>query len=313
MKILILFILVINLYSVSFDDASGYYKDKNYTKAFLAFKQLSEAGNINAQYNLAIMYDKGIGIQVNKEISLIWLVKAAKANHKLAQNKLGYIYEKGDIPHIKNMRKALKEYYKSAIQDYDMAQLNLGMYFANSLKKGHFQQAIFWYKKAIENENIAAMNNLANIYYFGQGTKRDYKKAVQLYTRAAKLGDKLAQYNLSMIYYSGEYLQSNGDKAYFWLQKSATQGYNIAQIKLANFYKDGDNSLVNKDYRKALYWYFKAAKQNYAPAQYYVGYFYFYGFAVKKDIKIATYWLIKSKNNHYPYAKSFMDRNKIRY
>jgi TPR repeat protein len=314
MKSLILFItILINIQSVTFKQASTYYKNKEYSKSFAAYKELAEKGNINAQYNLGILYYNGIGTVKDKVNAFIWLSTAAQKNHKVAQNKLGYMYEKSEIPALKDIPQAIREYYKSAKQDYDLAQLNLGMHFNNSLDDASYKRAFFWYTKAMNNGNVAAMNNIANMYYFGQGIKKSYKMAANLYLKAAKLGDKLAQYNLSMMYYSGEHFKKNGDLSFYWLKESAKQNYSIAQIKLANFYKEGNNSLVNKDHKKALYWYFKAAKQNYAPAQYYVGYYYFKGFAIKKDLKMAAYWMSKAKKNKYNNAAKFMKRHNLKY
>jgi len=313
LKILILLSLIINLNSSIFEEASNHYKQKNFKKAFSLYKQLAYKGNVDAQYNLGIFYYNGIGVKQNKVLAFIWLSTASSKNHSLAQNKLGYMYEKGEIPDIKNKKHALEQYLKSAKQDYNIAQLNLGMYYNQLTDKNSLKQAFYWYTKAANNGNVAAMNNLANMYYFGQSIKHDYQKAASLYKKAALKDDMLAQYNLSMMYYMGEYLSKNGDKSAYWLKKSAINGYKIAQLKLANFYKDGNNILVNKDLKKALYWYFKSAKQKYPPAQYYVGYCYFYGYGIKKDIKKAAYWMNLAKENGYNNAKLFMKRQKLYY
>jgi len=311
--ITILFSIIIYSNAASYEKASNYYKNNQYKLSFLEYKDLANSGNTNAQYNLGIFYYNGIGVKQDKVLAFIWLQTASKNNHKLAQNKLGYMYEKGDIPDIKNIDKALEQYHKSAIQDYELAQLNLAMIYYQRANKESYKKALYWYEKAAEKGNLAALVNIANMYYFGQYVKKDYKKAADLYLQASNKDDMLAQYNLSMMYYSGEYFEANGEKTLHWLQKSAINGYKIAQLKLANFYKEGNNSVVNKDTKKALYWYFMSAKQNHPPAQYYVGYFYFYGYSVKKNKKIAAYWMNKSKNNGYASAKRFMLRNKLYY
>ena len=312
-KYLLIILLSINASSTIFEDASNYYKKNNFKKAFSLYEQLAYNGNIDAQYNLGIFFYNGIGVKQNKVLAFIWLSTAASKNHKLAQNKLGFMYEKGDIPNIKNKKKALQEYLKSAKQNYDIAQLNLAMYYNQLANNDSLKQAFFWYSKAAKNGNIAAINNLGNMYYFGQSVKHNYKKAASLYTKAAKKGDMLAQYNLSMMYFSGEYYKKDGEMAYYWLKKSSINGYKVAQLKLANFYRQGNNIVVEKDFKKALYWYFKAAQQKYPPAQYYVGYCYFYGYGIKKDLKKAAFWMNLSKENGYNNAKLFMQRKKLYY
>jgi len=313
MKYLLSLILLSSfVFSISFTEASDYYKNKQFKKAFKSFKNLSYLGNVNSQYNLAIMYYNGIGVQKDKTMAFIWLSTASKAGHMLAQNKLGYMYEKGIIADIKDTSKAIQLYTKSANQGYDIAQLNLAMYYGQRVDKQSVKKAFYWYTKAHENKNIAATNNLGSMYYFGQSVKTNYKQAAKLYTIAAKADDKLAQYNLSMMYYSGEHYKKDPKQSYYWLKKSAVNGYKVAQLKLANFYREG-NSLVNQDYKKALYWYFKSAQQEHPPAQYYVGYCYYYGYGIEKDLKKAAYWMYLSSKNGYASAKSFMKRKKLYY
>ena len=313
MKYIFIFFFLFNiLHANSFDLASKLYKQKQFSKSFKLFTKLAYNGNINSQYNIGIMYYNGIGVKEDKTLAFIWLSTAAKRGHRLAQNKLGFMYEKGIIPNIKNTKKALQEYYKSATQNYELAQLNLAMHYNQFLDKDSTKKAFYWYSLAHNNGNVAATNNLASMYYFGQGTKSNYEKAGKLYTIAAKANDKLAQYNLSMMYYSGEYFNKSPEKSYYWLKRSAINGYKIAQMKLAHFYREGNN-LVNKNYKKALYWYFKAASQKHPAAQYYVGYCYYHGYGIKKDIKKASYWMYLSSKNGYKNATRFMKRNKLYY
>jgi len=311
-KSLFLVLLSTNIFAVTFEEAANYYVNKDYKKSFLAFEELANSGNVNAQYNLAMFYYEGIGVEQNKIFAFIWFDTASKKGHKLAQNRLGYMYEKGEIKGTKSQIKASQEYIKSANQNYDIAQLNLAMKYNSNIKKESLQMAKFWYEKAVENNNTAAMNNLANMYYAAQTVKKDLKKAFELYLRAAKQGDSVSQFNISMMYYGGEYVKQSDKDALFWLTKAANSGLAIAQVRLGTFYREG-YSLVNQDYKKALHWYYKAANQDWAEGQYFVGFCYFYGFAVKADNKKAAYWMHKAKINGYSHASTFMKRNKLYY
>jgi len=313
LKVIFLLFIFITLKADLFTRASNLYEKKDFKKSFKLYEQLAYAGNVDAQYNIAIFYYNGIGVKKDKVLAFIWLSTASKRNHRIAQNKLAYMYEKGEIPNTKNKKKALEEYLKSAKQNYDIAQLNLGMHYNQIASKDALKQAFFWYTKSCNNGNIPACNNLANMYYFGQSVKTNYKEAAKLYKKAAKANDKIAQYNLAMMYFSGEYFEYNGKKSLYWLEKSSIAGYKVAQVKLATFYKEGNNILVDKDYKKAFFWYYQAARQNYAPAQYYLGYLYFYGYGVKIDLKKAAYYMHTSHQNGYENAKRFMKRKKLYY
>src|SRR5205823_5043060 len=80
------------------------------------------------------------------------------------------------------------------------------------------------YRKAAENGNKSAMNNLALCYKNGKGTEKDLEKTFYWFQKAAK-GDHInAQYNLALSYYNGEGTEKNLEKAFYWCQKAAENG-----------------------------------------------------------------------------------------
>lgn len=311
-KIFLIILFTITLKADTFENAVNFYLEQKYYKAFKIFDTLANQGNADAQYNLGMLYYTGKGIAQNKVLAFIWFDTASNAGHRLAQNKLGYMYEKGEVVGTQDQVKAFKEFLKSAVQNYDLAQLNLGMKYNNNIKEESLKRALFWYQKAADNGNTAAMNNLANMYYAGQTIPKDHEKAYNLYFKAAKRGDAVAQFNISMMYYNGEYVKQSDKETLSWLTLAAKAGLAIAQVRLGTFYREG-YSLVNQNYKKALYWYYEAAKQKSAEGEFYVGFSYFYGFGVKADTKKATYWIHKAKLNGYSHANTFMKRNNLNY
>jgi TPR repeat protein len=290
-----------------FENSVALYKKGLYKEAFVGFEKLAKSGNANAQYNLGMMYYNGTGVKKNKIMAFVWLEQASNNGSKLAQNKLGYMYEKGEVKGTKDEAKAINEYLKSALQNYNFAQLNLAMKYSETPTKENLDLAFFWYQKAANNGNTAAMNNLANMYYHGQSVRKDYKKAFDLYFKAATLGDYIAQFNLAMMYYNGEYVKKSEKEALIWLTFSAESGYPNAQVRLGNFYREG--TVVKQDYQLAFYWYFKAAEQNDPAGQYYVGYCYYYGLGVAKSLPKAKHWMEVSSVKKYDGAISFLKRN----
>lgn len=300
------------LNAVTFEEAANYYKSKQYKKSFTAFEELAHLGNVNAQYNVAMFYYKGMGVEQNKILAFIWFDTAARAGNKFAQNRLGYMFEKGEVKGTQDQVKATKQFLKAALQNYDVAQLNLAMKYNNNISEKSLKRAFFWYEKAAKQGNLPAMNNLANMYYHGQTVKKDYKKAYDLYFEAASKGDSIAQFNIAMMYYNGEYVKQSDKNTLTWLTLSAKSGYAMAQVRLGNFYREG-YALVKQDFKKALTWYYEAAKQKYAPGQYYVGYCYYYGYGVKENHQKAAFWMHLAKENGYDHAETFMKRKKLYY
>ena len=309
-KYLFLALLLSNqLIGGAFENAASLYKKGLYKDAFKEFEKLAKSGNANAQYNIAMMYYNGTGVPKNKIMAFVWLEQASNKGNRLAQNKLGYMYEKGEVKGTKDDAKAVNEYLKSALQNYNVAQLNLAMKYSENPTNENLKLAFFWYQKAALNGSTPAMNNLANMYYHGHSVKKDYKKAFELYFKAAALGDHIAQFNLAMMYYNGEYVKQSDQEAIVWLTFSADSGYPNAQVRLGNFYKEG--MIVKQDYQLALSWFYKAAAQHDGAGQYYVGICYYYGLGIEKNLPKARHWLEMSAANHYDGAITFIRRTKF--
>jgi uncharacterized protein len=63
-----------------------------------------------------------------------------------------------------------------------------------------YKDAVLWYRKAAEQGDAAAQNNLAVCYENGEGVPKSYEDAVSWYRKAAEQGDARAQFNLGFCY-----------------------------------------------------------------------------------------------------------------
>lgn len=127
------------------------------------FKRIGERaaqGNVDAQYNLGLMYRKGMGI--SSEIPLTeeardfhavqWYTKAALKGHVIAQYDLGWMYEVGrgvtgeKCP--ENQKKAVESYKQAALSGHSEAQARLGLCYlrAQGVEKD-LEAAIYWITK----------------------------------------------------------------------------------------------------------------------------------------------------------------------
>jgi len=107
-----------------------------------AAKLLGEAarqGHPNAQYNLAVMFQKGDGVEQSHEKALYWYEKAAESNLAIAQYNLGMIYFAGEmLPKDEDKAKAL--WQKAADQGFEKAvQLMYSINNYEKLQKSKFQ------------------------------------------------------------------------------------------------------------------------------------------------------------------------------
>ena len=54
-------------------------------------------------------------------------------------------------------------------------------------------RAVFWYRKAAEQRDLIAQNNLGVMYEQGRGVPQDYEQAAAWYRKAAEHGEIFAQ------------------------------------------------------------------------------------------------------------------------
>lgn len=120
-------------------------------------------GDIQAQYDLAIVLDCGLGVRRDKTEALDWLRKAASQGHVGAQSALGWKYMTGD-----------------GVRPDDQA-------------------AFEWLRRAAERGNTSAQNNLGILYAQGRGVAADPVEAAMWFRRAAEKGAIDAQRNLDAL------------------------------------------------------------------------------------------------------------------
>ena len=89
--------------------------------------------------------------------------------------------------------------------------------------------AVEWYRKAADQGDAAAQNNLALMYRDGRGgLPQSDALAVEWYRKAADQGDADAQFNLGLMYANGQGVPQNFPEALRWLRKAHAQGFEQA-------------------------------------------------------------------------------------
>jgi len=164
------------------------YDAADYRAAAKIFMELAKSGHVNAQYQIAVMFDSGIGVEEDHAQAAIWYQKAATKGHNEAQYNLAIAYATGEGIHS-NMRKA-----------------------------------IYWMKKSALRGNINSQYNLGLIYILGNGVAVNFEEGMQWWKLAAKNGDSMAQYNIGMMYLEGKGVKSDVCEASRWWKMSAENG-----------------------------------------------------------------------------------------
>ncbi|MBN8476124.1 tetratricopeptide repeat-containing serine protease family protein [Sulfuritalea sp.] len=214
-----------------------------------ALTKKAEAGNVEAQFTLGMMYRDGFqydkdGKSLNDE-GAEWLKKAANQGHAKAQFNLGVAYSLGKGV-TKDTVKAVEWYQKAAAQGNTSAQVELGwMHFKGESIPRDDAKAAEWFSKAAAEGVADAQFALGLIYATGSGKTQDAVKGIEWYQKAAAQGHAGAQYMLGEMYATGVGVPKDGAKAVEWWQKAAAQGLVLAQYNLGVSYADGDG--VAKD------------------------------------------------------------------
>jgi TPR repeat protein len=127
-----------------------------------ATQRAAAQGLAPAQFRLALMYDRGWGVQQSEVKAVKWLRKAAEQDFAEAQYNLGSRYESG----------------QGVTQDH--------------------AEAANWFRKAAEQGSVNAQKNLGAMYGLGQGVPGNYSEAYVWSSIAAESGDKGAIINRNL-------------------------------------------------------------------------------------------------------------------
>ena len=84
------------------------YKSGDYASALKWLRQAADQGNAKAQYNLACMLEKGVGIPQDEVEARKWMEQSAKQGYANAQAVLGLAYLKGQFGLLKDESEAVK-------------------------------------------------------------------------------------------------------------------------------------------------------------------------------------------------------------
>src|SRR2546426_3476464 len=104
-------------------------------------------------------------------------------------------------------------------------------------QRGDYAIALQSYRKAADQGDARAQNNLGAMYESGRGVPQSYTEAIRWYRLAADQGDATAQNNLGSMY--GRGLRQNYAEAVEWIRLAADQGDGKAQDNLGVMNQNG--------------------------------------------------------------------------
>ena len=112
--------------NANFEAGISAYQANDLPLAYKAFLAAAKEGHADSQFNVASMYERGIGVGKDEKEAVIWYGKAASQGNAAAQFNLGVLYENGRGTNI-DFEKANEWYRKASVQGDALAIGNLGM------------------------------------------------------------------------------------------------------------------------------------------------------------------------------------------
>jgi len=206
----------------------------SYVEAKAVCTQAAERGNSAAQFNLSVIYSKGLGVDKNEVLSLKWLRASAEQRYPPAEYALASRYAAGSgIP--KDTKEALRLLQHAANQGFVLAQMLLGKSYESGYEylgvDKDLHAAIHWYRQAALQCD-ACQYELWRIYFFGRGVEKNYTEAARYLENAADAGLPKAQMQLAFRYLKGEGVQKDDVRAYMWFYIAEKGGDSFAKKAL---------------------------------------------------------------------------------
>ena len=268
--------------------AEGYGVPQDYVEAGTWYRLAAGQGDAKAQFNLGVMYAEGYGVPQDAAEAVAWYRLAAERGDPEAQTNLGGMYAEGrGVP--QDAAEAVVWYRLAAAQGDADAQTNLGTMYAEG--RGVPQndvEAVVWHRLAAERGHANAQNNLGVSCATGNGVPQDAAEAVAWFRLAAEQGHAEAQFNLGVSCATGNGVPQNDVETVVWYRLAAEQGHADAQNNLGVSCATG-NGVPQNDV-EAVVWYRLAAEQGHADAQNNLGESCATGNGVPQDDDEAVAW-----------------------
>ena len=298
---------------------------ENYKGAIKNYELAALRGFPDAQARLGVMYEQGIGVEIDLNKAMQWHLKAAQQDFPFSIYTVGMNYKNGNGA-AKSPALADQWFRRGARLGDGACLISLDEASRKQIRKDIFVLT----KSKAESGNARAQHKLAQLYRTGQGTEKSASMAKHWYTKSADQNFSEAILYLANFYDDESANSQNAQKSkalYMKLAKNLQQpraviahairsydlgNYNTA-FSLAMPYADGGNKYAQSITGKMYQWgrgvsmskqiaqtyYKKAGDQGLAGAQYSTGYIAQYD---KENLYAARSWYKLAAAQDHPDA-----------
>lgn len=207
--------------------AAGYIDEAindDYQHAFNNYQQAADMGDPIAQYDLALIYEKGKNQAVDIDKAQTFYQQAAQQKVVKAMVSLGSIYAQEH-----NIKQALTWLNLAAERNDPDAIYQLGWLSEKGLTPhASITDALNYYQVAALQGQGMAILALARLYQSGSAVTRDLSKSAEYYSQLAQQNYPEAQYQLAKVCLSNVGKGCSPQEAKNWLIKAQNNGHHDA-------------------------------------------------------------------------------------
>ena len=315
---------------------------KDYALSVKYYQQAAELGNTDAMAHMGLYYQYGDGVEQSFAKAIEWYQKVLDAGDGDGWYLLGTVYEDMEdyeksaecyekqieeggtckygafyglakayrygLGKEVNFPLALDFYQRAAGHGEIAAMVDLGeLYFHGDGVKEDNEIANYWFEKAANsyNGNWCAFAHLGMAYHHGWGKEVDYGKAKEYYEKALAAGEENILCPFGEIYYD----EKDYEKAWDYFRRAAVEGNQFqrdAEEHIADMYYYGHGAA--QDFAKAAEWYEKAAEHGNSDAMCSLAVMFINDEEMPKDEEKALHWMLEAANNGSVSAMENMGR-----
>ncbi|XP_042349901.1 death ligand signal enhancer isoform X2 [Plectropomus leopardus] len=168
-------------------------KSGNYEEAFTCFAAAAKQGYSKAQFNLGVCYEKGRGVNKDKEKALYYYWQAAVGGHKQAQYRYAKLLLTSRAHQsVEELNTAISLLEQAAAAGLTKAQVCLASVFSQEpVRDG--SKSVQYLRMAAERGDDTALLFLGQCFESGFGVQQNLRTAIEYYKRAALAGNKQAK------------------------------------------------------------------------------------------------------------------------
>ncbi|KAI9344439.1 hypothetical protein BD770DRAFT_397535 [Pilaira anomala] len=278
--------------------------EKNLEKSFFWFKQLVDSETYNSRtlylfdsVQFKVNFDGSTlnnpfkleqkSMQAPVYLSPTYLTKYSK---RKTSNQMGIKFNSSILWYI----------LSNNVFSVSMCHFYIGLIYLDGYSgflKNH-RKSFEFFERCSRYNNPIAFRYMGQLYFKGEGVRKDDKEAMRCHKKGKDLGDIESIHHLAVCFFLGEVVKQNFKKAREYLElyikhKDIADQLGKAYFTLGCIYRMGGEG-VKQDNLLAIDYYKKSVELGSGMGAYGLGEMYEYGQGVKKNKKTAYEWYVKA-------------------